>query len=292
MLEEVFDDLLRFVFPRADRIFNMERGFDFLDKELEEMYPEPDKRSDTKFVDKLVKVFQRDGSEEWVLCHVEVQGRSDKEFAKRMFKYYARIFDRFDRPMTAIAIFTGKDGRKLPGIYIQKYEGAELTYKYNTLCILDYEDRALAAMKNPFALVVLAAKKALLKGKDLDDILLKEKVAIARLLIKRGYSKEKTDAILSFLHNYVRFEKRETNRIFEEKIDHLTGKINTMGIIEQVRQMKIEEAEERARKKAMTQKATEVVRNLITVTNFSISKIADIAGVSEAFVKRIQRAVK
>jgi len=147
-------------------------------------------------------------------------------------------------------------------------------------------------MKNPFALVVLAAKKALLKGKDLDDILLKEKVAIARLLIKRGYSKEKTDAILSFLHNYLRFEKPETNRIFEEKIDHLTGKINTMGIIEQVRQMKIEEAEERARKKAMAQKATEVVRNLITVTNFSISKIANIAGVSEAFVKRIQRAVK
>ena len=32
MLEGVFDDLLRFVFPKADRIFDLEHGFDFLDK--------------------------------------------------------------------------------------------------------------------------------------------------------------------------------------------------------------------------------------------------------------------
>lgn len=80
---------------------------------------------------------------------------------------------------------------KLPGIYVRRYEGAELIYKYNTLCILDYEDRILAAMKNPFALVILAAKKALLKGKNLDEVLLKEKVAIAKLLIKRGTAKKR-----------------------------------------------------------------------------------------------------
>ena len=216
ILERVFDDLLRFVFPHADRIFNLERGFEFLEKELGEMNPQPGKKSDTRFVDKLVKVFQRDGNEEWVLCHVEVQGTNEKEFARRMFKYYARIFDRFDRPLTAIAIFTGKDGKKLPGMHIHKYLGTELIYKYNTLCVLDYEDRALATMKNPFALVMLAAKKALLCGKDLDEILLKEKMAIAGLLIKRGYDEMKTYNILSFLHNYIRFEKLETNRIFEE----------------------------------------------------------------------------
>jgi hypothetical protein len=288
MLEEVFDDLLRFVFPNADRVFDMKRGFEFLDKELGEMYPEPDKKSDTKFVDKLVKVFQRNGIEEWVLCHVEVQGTNDKEFAKRMFKYYARIFDRFDRPMTAIAIFTGKDGKKMPDIYVQKYMGAELNYKYNTLCILDYDDRRLAAMKNPFALVMLAAKKALLKGENLDEALLKQKLSIANLLIKRGYSQEKTNAILTFLHNYVKFEEPETNRIFETEIDRLTGKINTMGIIEQVRQMKIEAAKE----EAVAEKDTEVVRNLISKTDLSDKEIAAIVSVSEAFVKRLRKKAK
>jgi hypothetical protein len=106
-----------------------------------------------------------------------------------MFKYYARIFDRFDRPLTAIAIFTGKDRKKLPSMYVRKYEGAELVYKYNTLCILDYSDRSLAGNRNPFALVMLAAKKALLSGKDLDGILLREKLSIAKILIKRGIAR-------------------------------------------------------------------------------------------------------
>jgi predicted transposase YdaD len=296
MLEEVFDDLLRFVFPRADRIFDLERGFEFLDKELGTMNPRPGRKSDTRFVDKLVKVYQRDGSEEWVLCHVEVQGADDKEFAKRMFKYYARMFDRFDKPLTAIAIFTRKDGRKLPSMYVRKYEGAELTYKYNTLCILDYQDRSLAASRNPFALVMLAAKKALLKGKNLDGILLKEKLAIAKLLIKRGYSEAKTNGILSFLHNYVLFEKQETNRIFEEEIDRLTGKVNTMGIIEQVKQMKLDEARAEARKEGRKEadernKRTFVI-NLLSSTTFTVKKIADLAGVSEAFVNRVKASLK
>jgi hypothetical protein len=35
-VEEVFEDLLRFVFPDADKVYDMERGFEFLDKELAE----------------------------------------------------------------------------------------------------------------------------------------------------------------------------------------------------------------------------------------------------------------
>lgn len=288
ILEQVFDDLLRFVFPRADQLFNLDRGVEFLEKELGEMNPQPEKKSDTKFVDKLVKVFQRDGTEEWVLCHVEVQGANDKDFAKRMFKYYARIFDRFDRPLTAIAIFTGKDGKKLPDMYIHKYQGTELTYKYNTLCVLDYEDRVLATMKNPFALVMLAAKKALLRGEDLDELLLKEKLAIAKILIDRGYDRIKTNDILSFLHNYVRFEKPETNRIFEEEIDQLTGKTHTMSVVEQIKQMKIEAAAKKAERKARTETKMTIVKNLLRETSFSDKKIAFIAGVTEAFVRKIR----
>jgi len=32
IMEEVFPDLLRFIFPDADEVFNMARGFEFLDK--------------------------------------------------------------------------------------------------------------------------------------------------------------------------------------------------------------------------------------------------------------------
>ena len=38
--EEAFPDLLRFFFDKADIIFDIERGFEFLDKELSELFPE------------------------------------------------------------------------------------------------------------------------------------------------------------------------------------------------------------------------------------------------------------
>jgi hypothetical protein len=38
VLDEVIDDLIQFFFPRARRVYDMKRGFEFLDKELPERY--------------------------------------------------------------------------------------------------------------------------------------------------------------------------------------------------------------------------------------------------------------
>jgi hypothetical protein len=45
ILEEVFDDMLRFIFPDIDKVIDLKRGFVFLDKELEQMYPDPEESS-------------------------------------------------------------------------------------------------------------------------------------------------------------------------------------------------------------------------------------------------------
>jgi hypothetical protein len=288
ILEVVFEDLLRFIFPDIDKELDLGRGFQFLDKELSEMYPEPDKRSQTRFVDKLVKVYMRNGSERWMLLHIEVQGEKDPEFARRMFKYYYRILDRYDMPVSALAIFSGQDGEKMPDRFEDHCLGTHSIYRYNTLCITDYPDEVLAASKNPFAIVLLAAKKALIKGgKDLDKELLKQKLLIAKLLYQKGFEKGKIKTILSFLHNYVRFTKPETNRIFRRQLDKITGKKNTMDFFEQVRQLRYEEAEEigrAAEKKRM-------VKRLLT-RKFSIKETASIAGVSVAFVEKLKKATK
>ena len=105
ILEDIFDDFLRFFLPDADLIFDMSRGFEFLDKELEQIFPPEGDEFKPKHVDKLVKVFTRTGDEEWILIHIEVQGHTDKDFAKRMFTYFSRIFDRYDRPITSNSHF-------------------------------------------------------------------------------------------------------------------------------------------------------------------------------------------
>jgi predicted transposase YdaD len=293
LLEWVFDDLLRFVFPNADKEFDMQRGFGFLDKELAEMYPEPQKQTDVRIVDKLVKVFRKDGQEEWVLVHIEVQGETKKEdrplFSERMFRYFYRCLDRYRKPVTAIALFTGPDARRMPVSYKYAYLNTRLHYEYNTLCILDYSDKELGESKNPFAWVILAAKKALLQGKDLDDKLLKGKLFIFRKLYEHGiFEKQKLKAILTFLHNYIRFENPETNLIFEKEIDSITGKKNTMDIFEQVAEWKRLDGVEEGMKKAEEKS----VRSLLTKTKFSVEKIAAVLDVPVSTVKKIQQKLK
>ena len=65
-------DFLRFFFTDTDNIFDMKKGFTYLDKEMAQIAVDGEPESH-KYVDKLVKVYTRGGSEQWVLVHVEVQ---------------------------------------------------------------------------------------------------------------------------------------------------------------------------------------------------------------------------
>jgi predicted transposase/invertase (TIGR01784 family) len=177
------------------------------------------------------------------------------------------------------------------------YEGLELMYKFNTLYITDFKDEDLEASDNPFALVLLAAKKLLLKGKNLDKRLLEQKLLIARLLYRKGvFSRKKIKAVLTFLDNYVLFAKPEMNRIFRVELDRLSGKKNTMGIIEQVAEIRAEKALKKGRKEGReegrTEEKTQVVRRLLADKEFSIAKIASIAGVSVDFVEKVKKNTK
>lgn len=132
VLEEVFEDFLRFFFAEADSLFDIDKGFEYLDKELEQLFPPQDGEYAPRFVDKLVKVFRWDGTEDWLLVHIEVQGQFQKDFGERMFAYYYRIKDKYAKPITAISIFTDKNKRFHPKGYVLQYLGTEVSYKFNT----------------------------------------------------------------------------------------------------------------------------------------------------------------
>ena len=197
MFEEVGEDLLRFIFPDVERDLDLGRGIEFMDKELEEMYPEPEKENNTRIADKIFKVFLKDGGERCILLHVEVQGGRDPEFAMRMFTYYYRILSRHNCPITAIAIFTGPDGKNMPDRHEDHFMGTHVIYQYNTLCIFDYADEDLAASDNPFAVVLMVAKERLLylRGALTDDEfdreLLRQKLLIVSLLQGKAIFGEK-----------------------------------------------------------------------------------------------------
>ncbi len=116
--------------------FDFEKGFQFLDKELEQLFPVEEMEA-PKFVDKLVKVFTKTGKEEWILVHIEVQGYDDKDFAKRMFTYFYRILDRCGKQTTSVAIFSDDNKKFHPKEYVYNYLGTENIFRFNTYKILN-----------------------------------------------------------------------------------------------------------------------------------------------------------
>ena len=55
----------------------------------------------------MVKIYLLDGTESWVLIHIEVQGQEEDEFNRRMYTYNYRIFDYYNRPVASIAVLGG-----------------------------------------------------------------------------------------------------------------------------------------------------------------------------------------
>src|SRR5690606_19668622 len=103
IIEDLLPDFLAFFYP--DQSFQLD-NFEFLDKELEEIFPLVDGRHKRRRVDKLIKLFTTGGKEQWILIHVEVQGYKDQDLPLRMFQYFYRILDRYKKPVSALVVLT------------------------------------------------------------------------------------------------------------------------------------------------------------------------------------------
>src|SRR5437764_912470 len=70
-LDVYFAPFLELLFPDIHSQIDWSRGYESLDKEFQQVMRESEIRR--RYVDKLVKVWAKDGAERWVLIHVEVQ---------------------------------------------------------------------------------------------------------------------------------------------------------------------------------------------------------------------------
>jgi hypothetical protein len=193
ILEDVFDDCLKFFIPNAEDIFDFNKPFEFLDKELEQLFPVDNEDFAPRYVDKLVKVFTKTGSEQWVLVHIEVQGSTDNFFAQRMFQYYYRIFDKYQKPITAFAILSDSNKKFNPNHFYQTYLGTSVKYEFNVYKIIDQNENLLSESENPFSVVILTAFIALKKGKLTEEMMLKEKINLVKRLLNKKIDKKNGD---------------------------------------------------------------------------------------------------
>jgi hypothetical protein len=161
----------------------------FLDKELQKIVPKAARGR--LYVDKLVKVWRKNGREAWVLIHVEVQTQREADFPKRMYDYNTRLTHRYNRTVVSLAVLADDDPNWRPDHFEEELWGWSVLMRWPPVNLLDYANRVgeLEGSQNPFAKVVLAHLKALETRQDPAGRRT-WKIRLVRGLYERGFSSE------------------------------------------------------------------------------------------------------
>ena len=159
ILEAYFPQAMQFFFPQTAALIDWKRPHEFLDKEFQQIAREAEQGR--RYADKLVKVWQTNGEETWLLIHAEIQAKPEDIFPQRMFTYNLRIFDKFSKPTISLAILCDTDANWRPNQYSYDFPDCSLHFRFGSVKLLDYQNRwtELEASDNPFATVVMAHLK-------------------------------------------------------------------------------------------------------------------------------------
>ncbi|MCU0447260.1 MAG: hypothetical protein MUE85_20385 [Microscillaceae bacterium] len=308
IIEDLFEDFLRYFYPDwANQTVDFARSFEFLDKELDEIFPAP--LGKKRYADKLVKVFLKSGNEQWILVHIEVQGYKDRQFPERMFNYFYRIRDRWQKDILAMALFTDNDPKYHPNYYAYQFQKTKLIYEFDTFKLLDKTLTQLNKLDNPFSIVLLTARKALEKSalSDSKQLIWKKELVLA--LRDAQYPDEKIRKILNFIRYYVKFDKEETFKELDLNIQEILKQRKNMGIeeviIEEIReqafekgeqlglqkgeQLGLQKGEQLGLQKGEYQKTVKGVQKALQQNKLNLEEIADLFEVSLDFVSKVQK---
>ena len=235
-LEVYFKECIQFFFSEMASDIDWDRGYEFLDKELHQVAK--DAALGRRYGDKLVRVYRKNGQEEWALVHVEVQGQKKDNFTKRMYTYNYRIFDLFDRKVASVAILADDNFRWRPNNFSYELWGSKAGLWFPTVKLLDYKDKweELEASRNPFASVVMAHLKALETVGD-NERRYRWKLFLIKRLYKLGYDKKDVNLLFQFIDWAMSLPKELEEGLWleiqkleeEEKMEYVTS-VERIGI--------------------------------------------------------------
>ena len=215
-LEHYLRSVLTRCFPVIAAAVDWAAGFTFLDKELQKVVRQA--RLGPLRVDKLVSVRLLTGEEQWILLHVEVASQPYVDLARRMYQYHYRLEERFRSPVVSVAILADPEPNWRPDTFHSGLLGCEVQFRFPTCKLLDLvQDRAaLEEDADPAAIVILAHVAALQTRGDM-NLRLREKIALTRLLYKRGYKREDIEEIYRLIDWLIALPEEYTLQ-FEDEV--------------------------------------------------------------------------
>jgi hypothetical protein len=259
-LEQYLPQLLEFAFPDLHTLIDWSRGYESLDKELQQVLR--DAELGKRIADKLFRVWLQDGEEAWVLIHVEVQSQEESGFAERMYVYNYRCFDRYRKPVISLAVLGDERASWRPSSYGYAYDGFELSLKFPIVKLVDYEAQweVLEQSTNPFAVMVMAhLKTKATTGKPQERK--QWKWSLIRRLFEWGYNREQVVPLFQFI-DWMMALPVELQRELRQELKRYQEE-SQMPLISRMELMAKEEGIEQGRQEGLLRNARESVIEIL-----------------------------
>ena len=221
ILEHYLQEFMAFFFPEVHQGVDWGKPPTFKDKELQQVTR--DAEVGRRLVDKLVEVQRNDGTETWVLVHIEVQSQPEVAFEQRMFGYYSRLLDQYNRPVVSLAVLGDERHTWRPHRFSSGLWGCTVAFDFPMIKLLDYSAdwAALEASTNPFATVVMAHLQTQQTRNDARQRQ-QVKMALSRRLYEVGYTRRQIIDLYLFIDWVLRLppeleaEHRQALQQYEE----------------------------------------------------------------------------
>jgi len=188
-LHRYLRSFLAFFFANIESEIDWQHGYESLDKEFQQISRRA--KLGKRFADKLFKVWLNDGSERWLLIHIEIQSDHDYAFARRMFDYNVSIYRLYNREVVSLAVLCDDRPEWRPTSFSYERWGCRVEFTFPSAKLLDQRANisALEASSNLFATVVLAHLRALETKNDFGSRR-EWKLRIVKGLYDRNWSKD------------------------------------------------------------------------------------------------------
>ena len=223
-VERYLPSFLSFFFPNVHAAIDWTRGYEWLNTELHQVVR--DAELGKRLADVLVKVWRLDGSESWLLIHIEIQGTQESDFARRVFVYHYRIFDRYDRQVVSLVILADDRPSWRPERFFYDLGGCSLDFRFGSVKLLDFAGREeeLEANPNPFALIT-RAHLAMQQTREDASSRYAVKLRLVRELYQRGMSRDDVLELFRIL-DWMMDLPAAMEQLFKEDAKQIEGELH------------------------------------------------------------------
>ena len=167
-------------------------------------------------VDLLMRAKFR-GDEAFFLIHVENQSTPQGDFPKRMFRYFARLAEKYDLPVYPVVVFSyDAPARPEPARYTVAFPGETvLQFRYRVIQLNRLPWRRFVRQENPVASALMAKMRMSVRDRP------RVKAECLRLLAGLKLDPARTTLIGGFIDSYLRLTAQELKQ-YERELARFT----------------------------------------------------------------------